>query len=114
MTAATQQAQSFSVLCSTGTPYIIQFTSPNDLTAGSITHQMKGAIGGNTNVVQYNLADTTSGATNILPLGGTGSVISGIGTGGSQAKTLQATVLQPANAVEPDIYTDTVTMTVTY
>lgn len=104
---------SFSVMCSAGVAYTIGFSSGNDLTAGSPTHQMIGTAG-NTHVVQYQLTDTTVGATNTTPLSASSSVISGTGTGVAQNKTVQATVVNYTAAVQPDTYTDTVTLTVTY
>jgi spore coat protein U-like protein len=106
-------ATSFGVLCSAGTAYTIGFSSGNDLAVGSPTHQMKGT-GGNTNVVQYQLTDTTVGATNTSPLSASSSVISGSGTGLAQAKTVQAQVVNYTAPVPPDTYADTVTLSVTY
>jgi spore coat protein U-like protein len=104
----------FSVLCTIGTPYTIGFSSPNDLTAGSATHQMKGQTSGNNAVIQYRLTDTTAGATNTNPLSATTSVISGTGTGAAQSKTVQAAVFNYVAAVAPDTYLDTVTLSVSY
>ena len=114
ITTTTNATQPFTVTCSTGTPYTIGFASTNDVAAGSATHQMKGATGGNTNVVQYNLFDATSGATNTGALSASTSVISGTGTGASQTKSLKAQVVNYTTAVTPDTYNDTVTMSVTY
>jgi spore coat protein U-like protein len=104
---------SFGVLCSAGAAYTIGFSSPNDLIVGSPTHQMKGT-GGNTAVVQYQLTDTTAGATNTTPLSASSSVISGTGTGVAQTKTVQAQVVNYTAPVAPDIYTDTVTLSIAY
>jgi spore coat protein U-like protein len=103
----------FSVLCSNGVPYTIGFSSPNDLTVGSPTHQMKGT-GSNTDIVQYDLIDVTAGATNTSPLSASSSVISGTGTGATQAKTVEAEVTNYASPVAPDTYSDTVTLSVSY
>jgi spore coat protein U-like protein len=92
---------SFGVLCSAGTAYTIGFSSPNDLAVGSPTHQMKGT-GGNTAVVQYQLTDTTAGATNTTPLSASSSVISGAGTGVAQTKTVQAQVVNYTAPIAPD------------
>jgi spore coat protein U-like protein len=104
----------FSVLCSPTTPYTIGFSSPNDLAVDSTTHQMKGQSPGNTAEIQYQLTDTTAGATNTHPLSATSSVISGTGTGVAQAKKVQATVINFTAPVLPDTYLDTVTLAVTY
>ena len=104
---------SFGVLCSAGVAYTIGFSSGNDLTAGSPTHQMKGT-GANTAVVQYQLTDTTAGATNTSPLSASSSVISGTGTGVAQAKTVQAQVFNYTIPVAADTYTDTMTLSVSY
>ena len=114
ITTPTSATQPFSVTCSQGTGYKVGFSSTNDLAAGSATHQMKGAASGNTNVVQYNLFDATSGATNTAALSASTSVISDTGTGGTQSKSLKAQVVGYTTAVTPDTYNDTVTMTVTY
>jgi spore coat protein U-like protein len=103
----------FSVLCSNGVPYTIGFSSPNDLTVGSPTHQMKGT-GSNANVVQYDLLDVTAGATNTNPLSASSSVISGAGTGAAQSKTVEAEVTNYASPVAPDTYSDTITLAVSY
>ena len=114
ITTLLQQSQAFTVTCSAGTPYTVGFTSGNDLVPGSVTHQMKSAVSSNTAAVQYTLADATVGATNPLPLGGPASVITAIGTGAAQTRTLQATLLTPSLVIAPDTYSDTVTMAVTY
>ncbi len=114
LTTTTSAAQPFTVTCSPGTGYTVGFSSTNDLSTGSATHQMKGGASGNTNVVQYNLFDTTTGATNTAALSASSSVISDTGTGSSQTKTLKAQVTNYTVEVKPDTYTDTVTMTVTY
>ncbi|WP_210210413.1 Csu type fimbrial protein [Methylovirgula sp. 4M-Z18] len=103
----------FNVTCSNGTGYTISFAGQDDLAGTPSTHQMKGAATGNTDVVQYNLFDTTTGATNTTALSTT-SVITGTGTGAAQSKTLQAKVINYTTPVTPDTYTDTVTMSVTY
>ena len=113
LSTTTSASQTFGVTCSKGTPFTVGFSSANDLTTGSATHQMKGT-GANTDVIQYNLLDTTSGATNTTPLSASTSVIAGTGTGVAQTKTLKAQVVNYVTAVTPDVYTDTVTMTVTY
>ena len=114
LTTTTSATQSFTVTCSPGTGYTVGFSSANDASTGSATHQMKGAIGGNTNFVQYNLFDATAGATNSAALSATASLISDTGTGLSQTKMLKAQVTNYTVEVKPDTYTDTVTMTVTY
>ena len=114
LTTTTNATQPFTVTCSPGTGYTVGFSSPNDVSTGSATHQMKGAISGNTNVVQYNLFDATTGATNTGALSASSSVISDTGTGASQTKMLKAQVTNYTVEVKPDTYTDTVTMTVTY
>jgi spore coat protein U-like protein len=114
ITTTTSATQSFTVTCSLGTPYTIGFSSSNDLSAGSAVHQMKGVTSGNTHVVQYNLFDVTSGATNSAALSASTSVISDTGTGASQSKTLKAQVTNYTTQVTPDTYNDTVTMSVTY
>ena len=103
----------FNVTCTSGIPYTIGFSSGNDLTIGSTTHQMKGT-GGNTAVIQYHLIDTTAGAANTNPLSASSSVISGTGTGVAQTKTVQAQVINYAAPVASDTYTDTVTLSVSY
>jgi spore coat protein U-like protein len=103
----------FSITCTSGTPYTVGFSSGNDLTAGSPTHQMKGT-GSNINVVQYQLTDATVGATNTTPLSASTSVISDTGTGNAQNKTVQAQVINYTAAVAPDTYSDIVTLSVTY
>lgn len=107
----TSSTQTYTVSCSRGTGYTIGFSSANDVSAGSATHQMKGT-GSNTDVVQYNLFDATTGST--VPLDASMHVISDTGTGTSQTKSLKAQVVNYTSAVGPDTYTDTVTMTVTY
>lgn len=113
VTGTASATQAFTVFCSKGTAYTIGFSSPNDLTAGSATHQMKGT-GSNTDLVQYHLTDVTSGATNTTSLSATASLISDTGTGANQTKSLKAQVFNYTVAVTPDTYTDTVTMTVSY
>jgi spore coat protein U-like protein len=103
----------FSVLCSSGVPYTIGFSSGNDLTVGSATHQMKGS-GSNTDVVQYQLTDASVGAANTSPLSASSSVISGTGTGVPQSETVQAQVVNYTAAATPDTYADTMTLSVTY
>ena len=110
-TTTTSSTQAYSVLCSKGTPYTIGFSSPNDVSAGSATHQMKGT-GSNTDYVQYNLFDATTNGT--VPLDSSAHVVSDTGTGASQSKSVKAQVVNYTTAVTPDTYTDTVTMTVTY
>ena len=114
ITTTTSATQPFTVNCSLGTGYTVGFSSTNDVSTGSATHQMKGAANGNTAVVQYNLFDATSGATNAAALSASSSVITGTGTGISQTKMLKAQVVNYTTTVMPDTYTDTVTMTVTY
>ncbi len=114
ITTTTAATQSFTVTCSPGTAYTVGFSSTNDVSTGSPTHQMKGSLNGNTGVVQYNLLDATSGATNTAALSATSSVISDTGTGSSQMKMLKAQVTNYTTEVKPDTYTDTVTMTVSY
>ena len=114
ITTTTNATQPFTVTCSLGTGYTVGFSSSNDISNGSPTHQMKGATTGNGSVVQYNLFDATSGATNTAALSASSSVISGTGTGASQTKMLKAQVVNYTTAVTPDTYNDTVTMTVTY
>ncbi len=114
ITTTTAATQPFTVTCSPGTAYTVGFSSTNDVSTGSPTHQMKGSISGNAGVVQYNLFDVTSGATNPAALSATSSVISDAGTGASQTKMLKAQVTNYTAEVRPDTYTDTVTMTVTY
>ncbi len=114
ITTTTSATQPFTVTCSLGTGYTVGFASTNDVTTGSPTHQMKGAATGNNSIVQYNLFDATSGATNTAALSASSSVISGTGTGTSQTKMLKAQVVNYTTAATPDTYTDTVTMSVTY
>ena len=114
LTTTTSATQAFTVTCSLGTGYMVGFASTNDVTTGSPTHQMKGAATGNSSVVQYNLFDATSGATNTAALSASSSVISGTGTGAIQTKMLKAQVVNYTTAVTPDTYTDTVTMSVMY
>ena len=71
ITTTTNATQPFTVTCSPGTGYTVGFSSSNDATTGGATHQMKGGISGNTNVVQYNLFDVTTGATNTSALSAT-------------------------------------------
>jgi spore coat protein U-like protein len=103
----------FNVTCSAGAPYTIGFSSPNDLTAGNATHQMKGT-GSNTALVQYQLTDGTTGAKNNTALSATSSVIAYTGTGVAQNKILKAAVVNYIAPVAPDTYTDTVTLSVSY
>lgn len=110
-TTTTAASQPYTVTCSKGTPYTLGFASSNDVAVGSTTHQMKGT-GSNTDVVQYNLFDATTSST--TPLSASSSVISDTGTGASQAKSIKAQVVNYTAAVTPDVYTDTVTMTITY
>jgi spore coat protein U-like protein len=115
ITTGISNTTTFNVTCSSGTPYSISFSSPNDSPAGSTTHTMKGAASGNTNTVQYQLTDQTSGATFTGALGGTTTnIMSGTGTGAAQAKTIKATVVNYTTPVQPDTYTDTVTLSVAY
>ena len=113
ITTTTTASQTFTILCSVGTAYTAGFSSPNDAPAGGTTHVMKGT-GANTDVVDYQLTDTTAGATNTAPLSASSSVISGVGTGLTQTKTLQAKVINYTAPVTPDTYTDTVTLSVAY
>jgi spore coat protein U-like protein len=113
ITSGASGTTTFNVTCTSGIPYTIGFSSSNDLTAGSTTHQMKGTTG-NTAVVQYQLTDTTPGATNTNPLSASSSVISGTGTGVAQSKTVQAQVFNYTAPVKADTYTDTVTLSVSY
>lgn len=103
----------FAVTCTSGTAYTIGFSSGNDLTVGSSTHQMKGT-GANTDVIQYQLTDTTAGATNTTPLSASSSVITDTGTGAAQTKTVKAQVVNYSAAVIPDTYSDTITLSVAY
>ena len=104
----------FAIKCSAGTPYQVGFAGTNDLYAGSAIHQMKGTTEGNMSLVPYSLYDTTAGAPNRSALNRSASVISDTGTGTSQTKTMKAQVTGPMKAASPDVYTDTVTMAVTY
>jgi spore coat protein U-like protein len=113
ITATATATTSFSVTCSSGVPFTIGFSSGNDLSPGSSTHQMIGTAP-NTNVVQYVLTDVTPGATNTAPLSAATSVISDTGTGAALTKTIQAQVFNYTTAVMPDTYTDTVTLSVSY
>jgi spore coat protein U-like protein len=113
ITTTTNGTQTFTVTCSKTTPYTVGFASTNDLAAGSTTHQMKGTAA-NTDVVKYNLFDVTSGASNTAALSASSSVISDTGTGAVQTKSLKAQVVSYTAPVTPDVYTDTVTMSVTY
>lgn len=110
-TTTTTSTQPYSVTCSKGTGYTLGFSSANDLSSGSSTHQMKGT-GQNSDVIQYNLFDATSNSA--TPLSASTSVISDTGTGAAQSKTIKAQVVNYTTAVTPDVYTDTVTMTITY
>jgi spore coat protein U-like protein len=107
-TAATQ---SYTVTCSKGTGYTLGFSSANDVSAGSSIHQMRGT-GQNADVIQYNLFDAT--VSSLAPLSASTSVISDTGTGVAQTKSIKAQILNYTNDVSPDVYTDTVTMTITY
>lgn len=110
-TTATAATQPYSVTCSKGTGYTLGFSSSNDLAVGSSTHQMKGTSS-NTDVIQYNLFDATSNGT--TPLNASSAVISDTGTGTAQSKSIKAQVVNYTTDVTPDVYTDTVTMTITY
>lgn len=68
--------------------------------------------GQNADVIQYNLFDAT--ASSLTPLSASTSVISDTGTGVAQTKSIKAQILNYTNDVTPDVYTDTVTMTITY
>lgn len=114
VTSGASATTDFAVTCTPGTPYTIGFSSANDTTVDSPTHQMKGQAAGNTAVIQYQLTDTTAGATNTSPLSATTSVITGTGTGSAQAKTVLATVVNYTAPVTPDTYLDTITLSVTY
>lgn len=114
ISTTTTTTQTFSVICSKGTGYTIGFSSPNDLSAGSPIHMMIGGTSGNSDKIQYNLIDATPGATNTTPLSQSTSVMSDTGTGATQTKTLKAQVVNYTTAVTPDVYSDTVTMTVSY
>lgn len=72
---------------------------------------MKGT-GQNGDVIQYNLFDATTNS--VTPLSASTSVISDTGTGAAQSKTIKAQILNYTSDVTPDVYTDTVTMTITY
>jgi spore coat protein U-like protein len=113
LTSNATATMSFSVMCSAGIPFTIGFSSGNDLSPGSTTHQMIGT-GSNTHVVQYVLTDVTAGAGNTTPLSGSSSLISGTGTGAALTKTIQAQVINYSTAVTPDTYTDVVTLSVSY
>ena len=102
---------SISVNCSRLTPYTVGLAPSNSDTLGAGV--MSGAIGGNTDKVPYQLAKDSAGAIwGSITSGGTSNVVAGSGTGAAQSLTVYAKV---ANAnFTPDVYTDTVTVTVTY
>lgn len=100
-----------SVNCSRLTPYTVGLAPSNSNTLGA--GQMSGAISGNTDRVPYQLAKDTAGAIWGSDTGaGTSNVVAGTGTGAAQSLTVYAIV---ANAnFTPDVYSDTVNVTVTY
>ena len=103
----------FTILCSPGASYSIGFASPNDSPANGTTHVMTGT-GANTNTISYQLTDVTAAAANTAPLSASSSVITGAGSGVAVSKSIQAKIINYTTAVLPDVYTDTVTLSVTY
>ena len=103
---------SISVNCSRLTPYTVGLSPSNSNKLGS--GLMSGAIGGNTDKVPYQLAKDADGTVvwGSETAAGSSNVVSDSGSGGPQPLTVYAKV---ANAnFTPDVYTDTVTVTVTY
>ncbi len=100
-----------SVTCSRLTPYTVGLAPTGSSTTGA--GQMSGAIGGNTDKVPYQLAKDAAGAIwGNDTAAGTSNVVAGTGSGAAQSLTVYAIV---ANAnFTPDVYTDTVNVTVTY
>lgn len=108
---AVTASTSISVNCSRLTPYTVGLAPSNSDTLGS--GLMSGTINGNNDKVPYQLAKDSAGAIwGSITSGGTSNVVSASGTGSPQPLTVYAKV---ANAnFAPDVYSDTVTVTVTY
>lgn len=100
-----------SVNCSQLTPYTVGLAPSNNNTLGS--GLMSGTASGNNDKVPYQLAKDTAGAIwGNVTSGGTSNVVSGSGSGSAQPFTVYA-IVSNANFT-PDVYSDTVTVTVTY
>jgi spore coat protein U-like protein len=113
----TTGSNTFTVNCSNTTAYNIALQSSNNAsTAGVGT--LKGAIGGNTDTLTYQLcSDSLSCATpwgnNGVSSVATGNGKAGTGNGAAQTLTVYAKVTGAAPAlVTPDSYSDTVTVSV--
>lgn len=106
-------SSNINVTCSKSTPYNVGLTPSNTSTVGAGV--MKSAVVANTDTVAYQLRSVSAtgpvwGSTATPTAVGNG--VAGTGTGAAQVIPVFATV---ANAnVTPDLYSDTVTVTVNY
>jgi spore coat protein U-like protein len=107
---STSVTGTYQVNCSKMTPYTVTFAGADDSVAGGAVHQMKGTAT-NTDLVQYSLFDGTTATGTALD---GAHPVSGTGTGASVTKSLTAQVVNYTASVTPDVYTDTVTMSVIY
>ncbi len=106
----------FAAFCSNPTPFTVGLAPSNANTAGAgVLH---GAIGGNTRHIAYQLYQNAGGTTiwgNTATVGNAGNGESGTGAGVATAQnfTVYANATGSTN-VEPDTYSDTVTITVNF
>lgn len=100
-----------SVQCTNTTPYQIGLTPSNGNSGGYGTMVASGAVAGNTDSVKYNLYRDAAGS---QPWGNVmgSNTSTGSGTGAVNNTTVYGGLIH--QAVTPDTYKDTVTVTVTY
>lgn len=110
----TTSASSINVTCSKKTAYSIDLTPTSNSADG--TGSMKGGIVGNTDAIPYALyqdsGDTTAWGSGINTLSTTNGLV--VGNGMAQSYTVYGKVLGSNLNVQPDTYTDTVTVSVAY
>ncbi len=108
----------FSVNCSNTTPFYVGLAPSNGSTVGTGT--LKGAISGNTATVAYALyqdAGLTTAWGNTASSTAVGNGVGGTGQGMSAAKAISEKVYAKATGstdVQPDTYSDTVTINVNF
>lgn len=108
-------APSISVLCTKKTPYDIGLLSQNLSSNTSGGGSMKGAISGNTDTIAYQLHQASVTGANWGNVVGTNTLHSAGSPDGitAQSYTVYGVVPTYTNVL-PDVYTDKVTVTVTY
>jgi spore coat protein U-like protein len=101
----------FGITCTSGVPYTVQFLGASDQPDG-FTHKMKSTTLATAAYIPYQLFDTTLDPQSATPLGTISTnQVSAKGTGVEQSNTLQAKVTAYTGPAAPDIYNDTVTLT---